>query len=258
MGMGAIRINDTVSIPAALQRAINAQITSTILPASSITYNNNFTHGGLMAAVGTYSLSFGAYSSTQQQLQYNKGNYTTTTTANNSALIRASNAAQTIGIITGNTKFSGGGGRGTFTFALPSYNSGQRIFFGYGTTTSANITDPSTFLNNVPTLGVGKDAADSTLHFMYSSTVGGLQKVNTGIVPNSENVYRVTVYISPNSGYYIQIESISKNRTTTRVLNPTSNVPATGIKLVPYHYINNAATGVAITFGLIQTMEEIY
>lgn len=260
MGMGAVRINDTVSIPAALQRAINAQVTSTVVAGEAIRYTNNFIFGGMMSSVGTYSFAAAAYNATIQQFNYNRGIYPAASGgANVTAMLRVASASQSSGIVCGNNAFSGGGGRGTFMFSLPTFAIGERIFFGYSSVVAlATTTDPSTFLSSSPALGVGKDAADGELFFMYGSGVTGLQKVSTGVVPNNEDVYRVTVYISPKSGYYIQLEVLSKSGTTVRVINPTTNIPPIGNRLVQVNYVNTAATGVAVSFGIIQNTEEIY
>jgi hypothetical protein len=132
------------------------------------------------------------------------------------------------------------------------------MFVGYSTSNGVPSGDPSAFLNSIATLGLGKDAADTTLQFMYASAGSVIQKVNTGITPNNEDVYRVTVYVSPSSNYYIQLEVLNKNGTTVRVINPTAIVPAVGTKLVLLQYLNNAATGVQVEWGQILTMEEIY
>jgi hypothetical protein len=267
MGMGAVRINDTVSIPAALQRAINAQLTSTITGVG--VGLNNFDRTGSFLTTsnvifsynvgsGTYIPSYSAYNATIQQFNYVRGVVKVAAGANQVFWIRVGNSAGTSGIICGNTKFSGGGGRGTFMFSLPTYAAGERMFVGYSTSNGVPSGDPSAFLNSIATLGLGKDAADTTLQFMYASAGSVIQKVNTGITPNNEDVYRVTVYVSPSSNYYIQLEVLNKNGTTVRVINPTAIVPAVGTKLVLLQYLNNAATGVQVEWGQILTMEEIY
>jgi hypothetical protein len=264
MGMGAIRINDTVSIPAALQRAINAQIASTMLPALSgnIAYTNNYIYGGMIQTAGTLGYIVAAWNSTIQHFNYNKTTFTTAAGANSSALIRIGSISQSAGIICGNTKFSGGGGRGTFTFSFPTYLSTQRIMIGYSEAVSALSGDPSTFLTT-PTpyssLMVIKDAADTTLQFAHYSGTGVVTKVNTGITPNNEDVYRLTVYIAPNSTYYMQLEVISKTAAIRVVtLNPTTNVPPVGDRLVQQQAVNNGTAGGVVVYGLIQHLEEIY
>lgn len=265
MGMSAVRIVDTVSIPAALQRAINAQITSTVIafnaanPPTSFSYTGNYTYPGMMtfAGTGTYSCVATAYNSTMQYLNYNFGRLTSGTGANASAVLRTGSNTQTAGLICGNTKFSGGGGRGTFNFCLPTYNIAERLFVGYRTTTSEITTDPSS-LTSTPFLALAKDAADTTLQFMHSSGGGSVTKVNTGITANNEDLYRLTVYIAPNSKFYMQLEVLSKTGTQVVVINPTTNVPAVSSKLVQYQGVNNAAIGSAISYGIIQSTEEVY
>jgi hypothetical protein len=263
MGMGAVRINDTVSIPAALQRAINTQITSTMLPVfPNIAYTNNYVYTGMVQTAGTLGYIAAAWNSTIQHLNYNKTTFTTASGANSSSLIRIGSISQAAGIICGNTKFSGGGGRGTFTFSFPTYLSTQRIMVGYSEAVAALSGDPSTFLT-APTpyssLMVIKDAADTTLQFAHYSGTGVVTKVNTGIKPNNEDVYRLTVYIAPNSTYYMQLEVISKTAAIRVVtLNPTTNVPPVGDRLVQQQAVNNGTVGGVVVYGLIQHLEEIY
>jgi hypothetical protein len=264
MGMGAVRINDTVSIPAALQRAINTQITSTMLPTvtGNIAYTNNYVYTGMVQPAGTLGYIAAAWNSTIQHFNYNKTTFTTASGANSSSLIRIGSISQSAGIICGNTKFSGGGGRGTFTFSFPTYLSTQRIMIGYSEAVAALTGDPSTFLTT-PTpyssLMVIKDAADTTLQFAHYSGTGVVTKVNTGIKPNNEDVYRLTVYIAPNSTYYMQLEVISKTAAVRVVtLNPTTNVPPVGDRLVQQQAVNNGTVGGVVVYGLIQHLEEIY
>lgn len=261
MGMGAIRINDTVSIPAALQRAFNGQVTSTIMPIlNNYQYTGAFsrTNPALEAVGGGVTSRSGAYNATIQQLNYNISLATTGSSAGSQASLYINTLTGAPGLICGNTKFSGGGGRGTFNFCLPNYGSGNRIFIGYSTNTGNSAADPSTFTGNA-TIGIGKDAADNTLHFMHSSGVSGsVTKVNTGVTPNNENVYRVTVYVAPNSTFYIQLEVMSKTGTTTHILNPTTNVPPVETKLVMRQLTNNGLAGGVCSYGFIYFIEEIY
>jgi len=267
MGMGAVRINDTVSIPAALQRSLNAQITSTLMPNTTVLTGagatGNYSIGAPISIMPTSSplvtSVVGSYNSTIQHFNYTKLVITTQTAANIPAGIRTNSNIIPLGIICGNTKFGGGGGRGTFTFSFPTYNSGQRIFVGYSVLFSQQNTDPTNFLQTNSGLGVGKDATDTELQFFHSNNLSVTPtKVSTGITPNAEDVYRVTVYVAPNSAYYIQLEVLNKNRITVRTFNPTTNVPAVSTKLYPMQWINNATTGAAIQYGFIYAMEEIY
>jgi hypothetical protein len=267
MGMSALAIVDTVSIPAALQRSLNAQITSTLMPNTTVLTGagatGNYSIGAPISIMPTSSPLVtnvvGSYNSTIQHFNYTKLVITTQTSPNIPAGIRTNSNIIPLGIICGNTKFGGGGGRGTFTFSFPTYNSGQRIFVGYSVLFSQQNTDPTNFLQANSGLGVGKDATDTELQFFHSNNLSVTPtKVSTGITPNAEDVYRVTVYVAPNSAYYIQLEVLNKNRITVRTFNPTTNVPAVSTKLYPMQWINNATTGAAIQYGFIYAMEEIY
>lgn len=262
MGMGAVRINDTVSIPSALQRALNAQNTSTIVPYSTLPQTTNaysyYTAVSNYASSSTLTNNFAAHNATIQRLNYNYSISVTTASANLNAGIYSSSLASAYGLICGNTKFSGGGGRGTFTFCLPTYLATERIFIGYSTVVTASAgVDPSGFTSN-PLIAVAKDAADTTFQFMYGSGGGSVTKVDIGIKPNDEDVYRVTVYVAPNSTFYIQLEILSKTGTTTYVHHPTTNVPPVSTKLVSRQLIGNGLSGGVIRFGFINHIEEIY
>ncbi len=264
MGMGAVRINDTVSIPAALQRAINAQTTSSIIPFNFSNPPNALSYTGSYLWLKVTSTTYGtpvtnAYSATIQHLNYPKAQFATGALANATAAIRTGNADGASGLICGNTKFSGGGGRGTFTFAFPTYASTQRIMIGYSERIDGLTGDPSAFLTGYSNLMIIKDATDSTLFFSHNSGAATTTKVNTGIKPNNEDVYRLTVYIAPNSTFYAQLEVMSKTAAPTVVtINPITNVPPVGDKLVQQQAVNNGTVGGIIVYGFIQHMEEVY
>jgi hypothetical protein len=264
MGMGAVRINDTVSIPAALQRSINAQTTSSIIPfnvnnpPSALSYTGSYNWFKVVST--TYGTPVtNAYSATIQHLNYPKAQFATGAGANATAAIRTGNTDGACGLVCGNTKFSGGGGRGTFTFAFPTYASTQRIMIGYSERIDALSGDPSAFLTGYSNLMIIKDATDSTLFFSHNSGAATTTKVNTGIKPNNEDVYRLTVYIAPNSTFYAQLEVMSKTAAPTVVtINPITNVPPVGDKLVQQQAVNNGTVGGIIVYGFIQHMEEVY
>jgi hypothetical protein len=261
MGMSAIRILDTVSIPAALQRSINMQITSVLIPNTTILNGTgNYLVGApssIMTGASTTNV-VASYNSTIQHLNYTKLIITSGIGANLTVGIRTNSNLLPLGLICGNTKFSAGGGRGTLMGSFPSFDIGQRIYIGYTSILVAGTSDPSVYLSAENALGVGKDAADTELYFYHSNNVTTPTKVATGITPNSEDVYVVTVYVAPNSTYYIQLEVRSKTGSQVVTYHPTSNVPPIGTRIFPRHWVNNAATGVAISYGFIQATEEIY
>jgi len=262
MGMAALRLLDTVSIPAALQRAINAQTVGTIFPlGGTVAYTGMFqqgTSGMFQVQVATNVAYGGTYDAVNQQQNYTKVLYSTSTAANNVFFLRTVSLTVGAGIMAGATANSGGSGRGTFTFALPAYNSGQRIFVGYSTSLSAIMTtnDPSAAAS-IAMLALAKDAGDTTLSWLYNDGTGTPIKVSTGITPNQNDVYRLTVYVSPKGRCYMQLEVMNKTSNTVLVINPTTDIPS-GVKIVPQQSISNASTGAVCTYGLIQFIEEIY
>lgn len=262
MGMSALRLLDTVSIPAALQRALNAQTVGTIFPlGGTVAYTGMFqqaTSGMFQVQVATNVAYGGTYDAVNQQQNYTKVLYSTSTAANNVFFLRTVSLTVGAGIMVGATANSGGSGRGTFTFALPAYNSGQRIFVGYSTSLSQIIStaDPSAAAS-IAMLAIAKDAGDATLSWLYNDGSGTPIKVSTGITPNQNDVYRLTVYVSPKGRCYMQLEVMNKTNNTVLVVNPTTDIPA-GVKIVPQINVSNASTGAVCTYGLIQFIEEIY
>jgi hypothetical protein len=71
-------------------------------------------------------------------------------------------------------------------------------------------------------------------------------------------VYRVTVYVAPNSTFYIQLEVLNKTGIQTVVLNPTTNVPPVSTRLVMRQLTNNGLAGGVVSYGFINFIEEIY
>lgn len=265
MGMGAVRINDTVSIPAALQRAVNAQHTSTMLPAIAATYNLVFTGGfhpvsGQIAAPSGTNAVVASAPSSIQHLNLTKTVFTTGSPANSACSLRVTSLGAYSGLIGGTTKFSKGGGRGTFTFSFPTYLSTERIMVGYlSTTTTPNFSgEPTTAIGLSGALMLIKESTDTTLFFYHKALNGAATSVNTGVVPNNEDVYMLTVYVSPTSTYYMQLEVLSRTGTRVITLNPTTNIQPPSSKFVSYQGVNNGTVGGAVSYGLIQMMEEIY
>ena len=267
MGMGAVRINDTVSIAAALQRAVNAQTISTMLPSVAATFNLAFTggftpvSGQLPAPSGTNAIVASAASSIQH-LKLTKTVFTTGSGVNSACSLRVTSLAAYSGLVGGTTKFSRGGGRGTFTFSFPTYASTERIMVGYLSGLTDNFSgEPSAVIAGAGALMLIKESTDTTLFFYHkalNALPAAISKVNTGVVPNNEDVYRLTVYVSPTSTYYMQLEVLSTTGTRTIVINPTTNIQPPSSKFVSYQGVNNGTVSGAVSYGLIQMMEEIY
>ena len=267
MGMSALAIVDTVSIAAALQRAVNAQTISTMLPSVAATFNLAFTggftpvSGQLPAPSGTNAIVASAASSIQH-LKLTKTVFTTGSGVNSACSLRVTSLAAYSGLVGGTTKFSRGGGRGTFTFSFPTYASTERIMVGYLSGLTDNFSgEPSAVIAGAGALMLIKESTDTTLFFYHkalNALPAAISKVNTGVVPNNEDVYRLTVYVSPTSTYYMQLEVLSTTGTRTIVINPTTNIQPPSSKFVSYQGVNNGSVGGNVSYGLIQMMEEIY
>jgi hypothetical protein len=265
--MSEVTIVDTTSIPSALQRSLNTQLYSDVTPnVTAFAQTGAFTSSAisLLTRRGAYSIAPQTYNLTNTQSNYARGILATTAAANQSVLVRTGNLTTTpVGIICNTTPYGRGGGRGTFTFSLPAYNAGEFLFYGYTTFVADIVSTPSTlFASLLAGVGLGKDDVDTELQFMYFSTFpAGLVKVSTGITPNSEDVYRFTVYISPVSEYYLQLEVINNNSPTvtkTFKVNAANPNKPNQPKLVPMLMVGNLSTGVSVSVGLIKMTEEIY
>jgi hypothetical protein len=206
------------------------------------------------------SFATSSQSTTSQQVGYPRLVLATLALTNGTVTVRFGQTVNSGGIFVGSSKFSSGSGRGTFIFSLPTYLSTQRLFVGYTGVTAAISGDPTGGgQNNIPLFGIGKDAADTTLQFIMNDNSGTPTKVNTGVVPNTNDVYRVTCYVSPDNRYYIRLQVSSKTAAPAVYVHvPTSKIPPVGTKLVFQQTANNGTVGGVISIALIQIMEELY
>jgi hypothetical protein len=151
----------------------------------------------------------------------------------------------------------------TITFGLSTYLSTQRLLIGYNTNNNSAPTatvDPSTFLNII---GLSKDAGDSTLQFITNNGSGTGTKINTGVTPSQNNIYRLTVVITPqagaavSTGVYITLETITKTGiSTVNSGSITTKIPAAGTALQPVMYVNTAAGSSSVAFNFIHMTQE--
>jgi len=264
LGLSELIISDTVAIPSALQRSLNAQVTGQVVPTSGTGFSSfgHLAYAGMMVAAAPTAATFAtsSESSTSQQMGYPRLVYSTLATANGTATVRCGSLTQSGGIFGGSSKFSSGSGRGTFIFSMPTYLATERFFVGYTAVTSAIVGDPSgASQNNTPLFGLCKDAGDTTFQFIRNDNSGTPTKVNTGVVPNTNDVYRVTCYVSPDNKYYVRLQVLSKTAApAVYVFAPTSDTPPLGTKLVLQQTINNGTVGGVVSMSLIQIMEELY
>ena len=223
---------------------------------------NIFAWGQLASAMSTVNPGNGSatitartYDATNLLPNYSRYGIVTATTASSYGEIRTSISGK--GSVMGNNTY-GGGSKLIYTFGLGTYNSAQRLFFGYvgSALTWSGNTDPSAQIN---LFGLGKDVADTTFQWMENDGSGTATKTNTGITPNTNDVYRLTIFVPSNSTtIYMQLEVITKSSITLYTRSTSSDIPATGTLIYQRMYLNNAATGVACSIMMIQIEEELY
>jgi hypothetical protein len=220
--------------------------------------NSVSTEGYFTAAMSTISTSSAivaaSYDATNLLPNYNYFRYTAGASKNQSAEVYMSTAGK--GPIMG---AGSGGSKIVFTFGLLDYKSDQRVFAGYLNSTGSytQTANPSTLTNII---GVGKDDTDATLQIMVNDGSGTATKGNTGITPNANDVYRVTISISSTGNVAsIKLEDITKTATTIFKANAVSNLPAAGT-LLYNHLVANTGniTSTAVGLAYIQTYEELH
>lgn len=142
------------------------------------------------------------------------------------------------------------------TFGLPTYKTDQRIFMGYSNVaaTMPQNVDPS---NNLNSIAIIKDQGDTNFQFFFRGAAG-LTKVDTGITPVLNGVFRVTIYI-PSTGAqaFINIQQILPNTITTAVESNNTTIPIPGTYLYPHFMANTGGlTATAVNLSFIQMYEE--
>jgi hypothetical protein len=223
---------------------------------------NIFAWGQLASSMSTLNPGNGGatitartYDATNLLPNYARYALLTLTSASSYSETRTSIAGK--GSVMGNNTY-GGGSKLVYTFGLGAYNLAQRLFFGYtgsALTWSTNI-DPSAQIN---TFGLAKDVGDNTFQWMTNDGTGIATKTNTGVTPNTTDVYRLTVYVPPNATtIYMQLEVMTKSTITIYLHSASSDIPAIGTLIYQRMYVNNAATGAAVSIMMIQIEEELY
>lgn len=152
----------------------------------------------------------------------------------------------------------GWGSKLTITFGLATYVTTQRIFVGYSQYASASAynVDPSTLLNCAAII---KDANDINFSFFFNDGTGAGVKIDTGIAPALNGVYRVTVFIPSNgSSFNVNISQINTDSISPQAAynQATTNVPLSGQFLYPHMFASTAASTTAVTMTLINLYEE--
>lgn len=169
--------------------------------------------------------------------------YVTTTTNNSSAGLRT--AVLQYGL--GNTARAGGFHFvARFGISDTTLVTGSRLFVGLTSSTAAlGNADPSTFTNII---GVGLDAADTTLQIMHNDATLTATKINLGAsFPESTNtdVYELALYCAPNSST-VFYEVINLTTNAGAMGSITTNLPLNTQLLAWQLWRHNATTGTAV------------
>jgi len=208
-----------------------------------------------ISTAGAGSFNLRTYDATNLLPNYMYKKYTAAASANTQSEVYYGFTSRAAMI--GNNTY-GGQAKWVGTFGLPGYVSTQRVFAGYINTfaTLTTTVDPSTLLNLV---GVGKDAADTTLQIMFNGASGTATKVNTGITPTVNDVYRVTVFL-PSSGAasYVTLERFTKSAVTTFNAANSAKIPVAGTLMYMHIVSNSAAASTAPQLAVIHIHEELY
>jgi hypothetical protein len=123
---------------------------------------------------------------------------------------------------------------------------GARLFVGMTSSTAVlGNADPSTFANII---GVGLDAADTTLQIMHNDAAGTATKINLGAsFPESTNtdLYELVLYCASGASLvYYQVINLSTNAIASGQI--TTNLPAVNTLLAWQLWRHNVNTGQAV------------
>jgi hypothetical protein len=169
--------------------------------------------------------------------------YVSNTTGNSSSGLRHTQLQYGLG---------NGAGRGGFHFVVrfgisdATLVPGARLFVGMASTAAVlGNADPSTFTNII---GVGLDAADTTLQIMHNDGAGSATKINLGAsFPESTNtdLYELSLYCPPN-GIEVdyQVINLSTGVSTSGAI--INNLPVNTQLLAWQIWRHNVATGLAV------------
>ncbi len=114
-------------------------------------------------------------------------------------------------------------------FSFSAWNSVMRLFIGYQPSNGV-YGGASRIDSFVSMIGLGKDADDTNLQFMYNNASGTAQRYDTGVVPNLNDLYRITIYVTPACDrVYFTLEQMTYTTTTiVATFNTTTEIPPIG------------------------------
>ena len=172
--------------------------------------------------------------------------YVSAAAAGSAATIRTANAPYGLGNLAGTGGFHM---IARYGFSDAALVANARSFVGFSATTAAfGNADPSTFLNQI---GVGHDAADTTLQIMFNGATGASTKVNLGASFPSNTVntdmYEVSFYCAPNTTtVYYYVTNLRTGAEASGTITDTAKMPSTTTLLTYQMWRSNGATGSAV------------
>jgi hypothetical protein len=255
-GVDEIRVYQGLGGEVPLQNSMGNKIVGMLIPGNA-NINALFNWAGLISVTGTAANVGKAYDASNLLPNYTTVKYTSTAAINSGSEFYLNSSIR--GVMVGNS-INGGGSKLVITFGLHSYKSDMRWYVGYNATFASvtGVGEPSAHVN---CLWVGKDSGDTTLQFMYNDASGFCTKTAIPVVPNVNDVYRVTIFIPSNStAFYMTLESMNKTSIISYSSGPlTTNVPPVGTILGSHLAVGTGpTTTTAVTVGLIQMYEEQY
>jgi hypothetical protein len=258
-GRGGLNVLDTTDIYTTTQEYLGNKQFGVVMPgaagtiATIGTYLSNISQGTI--GVATTTVNPASYDASVALSNFSSIKYTTTAASSGGAIVRTNSSLTSAGILVGASKYIGGG-KFCARFGVPNYNIGHRYFYGLGASFAATefTTDPSSKAN---TIGFGKDAGDATWHiFTRGASVTG-NKINTGITPNANYAYRVTITI-PTRGnivYFVVDEIVNPNTINTYRYTVSTLLP-TQVRVYAQMWAGTAATIIPTSLCLIEMSEQ--
>jgi hypothetical protein len=141
-------------------------------------------------------------------------------------------------------------GRGGFTvfiqFSIPAQPSGYIFFCGLRGSSAAigATTEASSLLD---CLAIGKDSGDTTLQFMHNDNVGSCTKVDTGLTPATDTMYKLILHCEPNGSTVYCVLVDMQDNTVKATHSIVSGFPVSGSGVTrPFLHISNNATASAV------------
>jgi len=233
--------------------------------ASLLPEGTDFTYSGgsIYASLGSATVVNTTYDATNALPNIFTVKAASTAAVNSSAGWYYASSPSVNPVLLQNTAYSGAT-RLTVEFGLGVYASTERIFIGYNPNSNAAptaTTDPSA---NINIIGLSKDVSDGTFQFLTNGASGTAAKINTGITPNQNNWYRLTIFLTPaagastSTGILMELDVMTKTAAPTVVYSGaiTTKIPATNVNLEPVIWVNTGTGSASVAVNFIQMLQE--